>query len=63
MNKKGTIMYRNDWNAPPKLVVMLEGFLKTSKYPIRTGRHLEYRIGMFNFSIWPGMHSRPAKRL
>ena len=49
--KKGNIIYRNDWNAPPELVAMLEGFLKSSKYPIRAGRHLEHRIGMLNFSI------------
>ena len=49
--KKGIVIYRNDWNAPPELVAMLESFMKSSKYPLRAGRHLEHRIGMLNFSI------------
>ena len=49
--KKGKIIYRNDWSAPPDLINLLNHFMENSKYPVRAGRHFEHRIGMLNFSI------------
>ena len=49
--KKGKIIYQNDWTAPPELISLLNQFMKNSKYPVRTGKHFEHRIGMLNFSI------------
>nr|WP_162306655.1 hypothetical protein [Candidatus Prometheoarchaeum syntrophicum]QEE16003.1 Eukaryotic phosphomannomutase [Candidatus Prometheoarchaeum syntrophicum] len=49
--KKGKVIYRNDWSAPPDLIHLLNQFIENSKHPIRAGRHFEHRIGMLNFSI------------
>ena len=41
----------SDWEAPASLKTILDGWLIGSKFPLRTGNHLEERPGMVNFSI------------
>ncbi len=45
------LQYENQFIPDQKLVKQLEKLLCTSKYPTRTGNHIEYRPGMINFSI------------
>ena len=49
--KKGKITYQQDWNPPKKMLDLLNSWLKSDKFEIRAGRHIEHRIGMINFSI------------
>lgn len=46
-----TEVYRNIYIPEKSLVDRLEGFLEKSSYKTRTGRHIENRPGMINFSI------------
>ena len=48
---KGERVRTSDWKMPIDLLVILEGWLQSSKFPIRTGNHIEQRPGMINFSI------------
>jgi len=45
------LQYENQFIPDEKLVGQLERLINTSKYPLRTGNHIEYRPGMINFSI------------
>jgi phosphomannomutase len=49
--RKGKEIYRLNWQPSPQLIAKLNQFLEESNYPLRTGNHIEYRIGMVNFSI------------
>ncbi len=48
---EGREIYKLDWNPPQALLNFLNQLLKESPYPLRTGTHIEHRIGMINFSI------------
>lgn len=41
----------NSWTLPKDTEEWLAGFLKESKFTLRTGLHFEHRTGMCNFSI------------
>ena len=41
----------NSWTLPKDTEEWLAGFLKESKFMLRTGLHFEHRTGMCNFSI------------
>lgn len=49
--KYGKLVYENDvtWNSTLKPI--LEGMVERSTYPVKTGNHIEQRMGMINFSI------------
>jgi phosphomannomutase len=49
--QKGIEIYRSEWSPPKELIELLNTHLQESSYPIRAGNHIEYRIGMLNFSI------------
>lgn len=44
-------VYTSDWKLPDHARVYLEHKLKQSKFPLRTGQHIEERPGLVNFSI------------
>ncbi len=44
-------VYRDDWELPKKVERFLRDELDYSKFPIRTGKHIERRPGNVNFSI------------
>ena len=44
------IIYENKFIPPEKLIALLEDWKNYSHYPVKTGRHLEYRDGMLNYS-------------
>ncbi len=44
-------VYRDTWELPKKLENFLRDELDYSKFPIRTGKHIEKRPGNVNFSI------------
>jgi phosphomannomutase len=47
---KGVPVYTNDFEAPAKLLDTLEQWVRYSSCPAKTGRHIEQRPGMLNFS-------------
>ena len=47
----GKVIYKSSFVLPPELDYDLARILKESKYPVRTGNHIEFRTGMINFSI------------
>ena len=44
-------VYRNDWTLPKDAAQHLLEELETSRFPVRTGTHIEERPGCVNFSI------------
>lgn len=48
---KGECVRAKEWTAPAALYQTLHGWLQCSKFPFRTGMHIEERSGMINFSI------------
>jgi phosphomannomutase len=49
--RQGKEVYRNDWTLYPEIEAWLNKKLQESKFPIRTGNHIEARPGMVNFTI------------
>ena len=47
---KGRIVYQHDHEFPDELIDWLDAELGQSKYPVRCGRHIEYRTGALNVS-------------
>lgn len=45
------LVYKNEWLPEKELVNFLEEELNNSKFNLRTGKHIEFRPGMINFSI------------
>jgi len=48
---KGTIVSKSEFIIPDELNGDLSQILSSSAFPHRTGKHLEFRSGMLNFSI------------
>lgn len=48
---KGNLVKQKSWTAPAELITILEGWLQSSSFPLRTGQHIETRSGTINFSI------------
>ena len=44
------IVYENEFIPPEELIALLEDWKNYSHYPVKTGRHLERRDGMLNYS-------------
>lgn len=44
-------VYTNDWKLPKEAEAWLREELEISKFPLRTGLHIEDRPGMCNFSV------------
>ncbi len=44
-------VYTNDWKPSKELLGFLEEKLESSDYKTRTGKHIEHRPGMINFSV------------
>lgn len=50
--RKGTeVVHLADWTGTPELTAALEHELENSQFHIKTGRHIETRTGLVNFSI------------
>lgn len=45
------ITHASNWTPPYELIDALDEELTNSKFPIRTGKHIEIRTGLLNFSI------------
>ena len=45
------IIHASTWKAPQELIDALNKELEESKFPLRTGNHIEHRTGLINFSI------------
>lgn len=48
---RGIEVYRSEWRIPDDLEHWLTEYLDRSAYPIRTGQHIEHRVGLCNFSV------------
>lgn len=48
---KGVNIRRNDWTLPDELRELLESWVQSSTFRLRTGNHIEHRPGTVNFSI------------
>ena len=48
---KGKRVNCKKFEAPNELYDLMHGWLQTSSFPIRTGNHIEERMGTINFSI------------
>jgi len=48
---KGKRVNSKPFDAPKELYDLMHGWLTVSKFPIRTGNHIEERMGTINFSI------------
>ena len=48
--KRGSETYKSDWRIPDDLEWWLNAKLFASPWMIRTGRHIEHRVGLCNFS-------------
>jgi phosphomannomutase len=48
---KNRIVSVKDWQPPSDIYDFLDSWLQASKFPARTGNHLEKRTGCLNFSI------------
>jgi phosphomannomutase len=51
VTKQGRVTRESEWEPPKDLIDILEGWLLASNFSVRSGRHIEYRPGMVNFSI------------
>ena len=51
VTKKGQQTFANEWKLPDEARMFLENKLSESKFYNKTGRHIEERPGMVNFSI------------
>ena len=49
--KNGIQVSHDDWKLTPVETLFLSDEVKLSKYAIKTGKHIEHRPGMVNFSI------------
>jgi phosphomannomutase len=47
----GKEIYKSDWRLPADLEWILQGKLFASPWLIRTGKHIEHRVGLCNFSV------------
>ena len=57
----GVLFRKNSWQPPQELLDYLNNLLERSKFPNKTGNHIELRNGMVNFSI-PGRNCDAAVR-
>ena len=48
---KGSRVHCKKFEAPKELYDLMNGWLQTSSFPLRTGNHIEERMGTINFSI------------
>ena len=49
--EKDILIYRDEWSLPSDAEEFLMDELHHSKFPIRTGNHIETRPGCVNFSV------------
>lgn len=57
----GKETYKSTWQLPEDLEWMLNARLFSSMWPIRTGKHIEHRVGLANFSTL-GRNATPEQR-
>jgi len=48
---KNHIRYQSPWKGSGLLLLTLEGLKRRSGFPYKTGKHIEQRTGMINFSV------------
>lgn len=49
--QRGVEVYRDSWRLPDHMRKWLEKKIKTSKFSLRTGAHIEDRPGLVNFTV------------
>jgi len=48
---RGKVANASSFDPDPTLTTLLEGWLQSSSFPLRTGNHIEKRPGTWNFSV------------
>ena len=61
VREKDKIIFSSDWQPNNELLEALEQELQNSDYPEKTGKHIEIRTGMLNFSI-VGRNAQKSQR-
>lgn len=61
LTRRDVVVYTNDFELLDTERIMLETELRFSAFPVRTGNHIEKRIGAVNFSI-VGRNATKAER-
>jgi phosphomannomutase len=51
VRKGKDIIFQSTWQPPADLIDALDVELTNSQFPVKTGRHIEIRTGLVNFSI------------
>lgn len=51
VRKDGEIIYASTWTPSSTLLEALERELEESDFPVKTGKHIEVRTGLVNFSV------------
>ena len=59
--ERGKKVYSREFLPRPKLVTFLEQCVEDSKFYTKTGKHIEHRPGMLNFSV-VGRNATPEQR-
>lgn len=59
--QKGVNIRTSEWQLPDLARYFLESCMYESKFPLRTGNHIEERPGMVNFSV-VGRNATPGER-
>lgn len=63
LTRRNVVMYMNDFDLLDTERIMLESELRTSGFPLRTGNHIEKRIGSVNFSIVGRNATKPEREV
>ena len=61
VRENGKIIHASTWEPPQALLEALENVLEYSDYPEKTGKHIEIRTGLVNFSV-VGRNAQKAQR-
>ena len=62
VRKGKDIIFQSTWQPPANLIDALDVELTNSQFPVKTGRHIEIRTGLVNFSI-VGRNASKEQRL
>ena len=57
----GDIIYQSEWSPRATIIKYLKHLVNYSPYPIKTGKHIELRTGMLNYSL-VGRNATPKQR-
>lgn len=60
---RGKRVNAKTFDAPKELYDLMQGWLQSSRFPLRTGNHIEERMGTINFSVVGRNCTLPERKL